>query len=128
MLRVMPKRRRSEPMPDVFETFAHRVDEGDRGDGGDQPSRPIDATQVAKGAGLSLGLMILAALGFVLGFWTGTQNEPDLAYDHLVWEGIIKVGFAALCGALAAAVVLALATLAIGVPWVQRQRQRNRVR
>ncbi|EAQ00676.1 hypothetical protein JNB_10894 [Janibacter sp. HTCC2649] len=122
MLRVMPKRRRSEPMPDVFETFAHRVDEGD------ESAAPIDAAQMAKGAGLSLGLMILAALGFVLGFWTGTQNEPDLAYDHLVWEGIIKVGFAALCGVLAAALVLALATLAIGVPWVQRQRQSDRRR
>jgi len=107
-------------MPDVFETFAHRVDEDD--ESGD----PIDVTQVAKGAGLSLGLMIIAALGFVLGFWTGTQNEPDLAYDHVVWEGIIKVGFAAVCGLLAAAVVLALATLAIGVPWVQRQRNRRR--
>ncbi|MFC7487087.1 hypothetical protein ACOCJ7_00915 [Knoellia sp. CPCC 206453] len=115
----MPKRRRSEPMPDVFETFAHRVDECD------EPSGPIDAAQVAKGAGLSLGLMVLAAFGFVLGFWTGTQNEPDLAYDHLVWEGVIKVGFAALCGVLAAAVVLALAALAIGVPWVQRQRNRG---
>ena len=54
---------------------------------------------MAKGAGISLGLMVLAALAFVLGFWTGTQNEPDLAYDHLVWEAVIKVGFAALCGA-----------------------------
>ncbi|WP_353952312.1 hypothetical protein V6K52_02385 [Knoellia sp. S7-12] len=115
----MPKRRSSEPLPDVFETFAHRVDE-------DESGTPIDATQVAKGAGLSLGLMILTTLGFVLGFWTGTQNEPDLAYDHLIWEGIIKIGFAVLCGLLAAAVVLALATLAIGLPWVQRQRNRRR--
>lgn len=107
-------------MTDVFETFAHRVDEGDDSD------TPIDAAQVAKGAGLSLGLMVIAALGFVLGFWTGTQNEPDLAYDHLIWEGIIKVGFAALCGLLGAAVVLALATLAIGIPWVQRQRNSRR--
>lgn len=120
MLPGMPKRRRSEPMPDVFETFAHRVDEAQ------ESGEPIDATQVAKGAGLSLGLMVLAALGFVLGFWLGTQNEPDLAYDHLVWEGIIKVGFAVLCGLLAAAVVLALATLAVGLPWVRRQRQRTR--
>lgn len=107
-------------MPDVFEAFAHRVDEAD------EPAAPIDATQVAKGAGISLGLMILAVFGFVLGFWTGTQNEPDLAYDHLVWEGIIKVGFAAWCGLLAAAVVLALAMLAIGLPWVQRQRSHRR--
>ena len=120
MLRRMPKRRRSEPMPDVFETFAHRVDEDE------ESGAPIDAAQVAKGAGVSLGLMILAALGFVLGFWTGTQNEPDLAYDHVVWEGIIKVGFAALCGVLAAAIVLALATLAIGIPWVRRQREHRR--
>lgn len=107
-------------MPDVFETFAHRVDEQEE----DGP--PLDATQVAKGAGVSLGLMILAALGFVFGFWVGTQNEPDLAYDHLVWEGVIKVGFAALCGLLAAAIVLALATLAIGIPWVKRQRNLRR--
>ena len=107
-------------MPDVFETFAHRVDEDEHA------TSPLEVAQVAKGAGVSLGLMVLTALAFVLGFWTGTQNEPDLAYDHLVWEGIIKVGFAALCGLLAAAVVLALAMLAIGVPWVQRQRGRRR--
>ena len=123
MIRGMPKRPRTGPMPDVFETFAHRVDEA----GESEDTRlPVVAGQVAKGAGVSLGLMVLTALAFVLGFWTGTQNEPDLAYDHLVWEGIIKVGFAALCGLLAAAVVLALAMLAIGVPWVQRQRERRR--
>lgn len=120
MIRGMPKRRSTGPMPDVFETFAHRVDEAD------EAQLPIAAGQVAKGAGVSLGLMVLTAVAFVLGFWTGTQNEPDLAYDHLVWEGIIKVGFAALCGMLAAAVVLALAMLAIGIPWVQRQRGRRR--
>ena len=116
MLRGMPKRRRTGPMPDVFETFADRVDEAEEGGPG------LDVTQVAKGAGLSVGLMILGALGFVLGAWVGSQHEPDLAYDHLVWEGVIKVGFAALCGLLAAAIVLALAALAIGIPWVQRQR------
>ncbi|WP_156969765.1 hypothetical protein [Knoellia subterranea] len=116
----MPKPRRTGPMPDVFETFAHRVDEEDA------PGEPIRTTQMAKGAGISLGLMVLTAVAFVLGFWTGTQNEPDLAYDHLVWEGIIKVGFAALCGLLAAAAILALATLAIGIPWVRSQRERRR--
>lgn len=109
-------------MPDVFETFAHRVDEEGHATG------PIEVGQVAKGAGVSLGLMVLTGVAFVLGFWTGTQNEPDLAYDHLVWEGIIKVGFAVVCGLLAAAVVLALAMVAIGVPWVQRQRERRRRR
>ena len=120
MLPRMPKRRRTGPLPDVFETFAHRVDESQ------EQTPPVDAAQVAKGAGISLGLMVLAGLAFVLGFWTGTQNEPDLAYDHLVWEAVIKVGFAALCGLLAMAVVLALATLAIGIPWVRRQRERRR--
>ena len=93
-------------MPDVFETFAHRVDEA-RGVGRAHRRRPgrQGCRPLARADGHR-------ALGFVLGFWTGTQNEPDLAYDHLVWEGIIKVGFAALCGLLAAAVVLALATLA----------------
>jgi hypothetical protein len=118
----MPKRRRTGPLPDVFETFAHRVDEAE------EAGQPVDAVRVAKGAGISLGLMVLAGLAFVLGFWTGTQNEPDLAYDHLVWEAVIKVGFAALCGLLAAAVVLALATLAIGIPWVRRQRDERRSR
>lgn len=118
----MPKRARTGPVPDVFETFAHRVDEEEHASG------PLEVGQVARGAGVSLGLMVLTAVAFVLGFWTGTQNEPDLAYDHLVWEGIIKVGFALLCGLLAAAVVLALATVAIGVPWVKRQRERRRRR
>ena len=120
MLPRMPRPRRTGPLPDVFETFAHRVDEAP------EVPEPVDAVRVAKGAGISLGLMVLAGLAFVLGFWTGTQNEPDLAYDHLVWEAVIKVGFAALCGLLAAAVVLALATLAIGIPWVRRQREKHR--
>ncbi|MFW5470826.1 hypothetical protein ACOCJ4_12355 [Knoellia sp. CPCC 206435] len=116
----MPKRRRTGPLPDVFETFAHRVDEAE------EVGAPVDAARVAKGAGISLGLMVLAGMAFVLGFWAGTRNEPDLAYDHLIWEAVVKVGFAALCGLLATAVVLALATLAIGIPWVQRQRERRR--
>lgn len=117
-------------MPDVFETFAHRVDDGqDSGQAsGRDTGRALGAARVAKGAGVSLGLMVLTTVAFVLGFWTGTRNEPDLAYDHLVWEGIIKLGFAVLCGLLAAAAVLALATLAIGVPWVRRQRERRRRR
>lgn len=120
MLLTMPKPRRTGPMPDVFETFAHRVDEEHDEEG------TIAPTQVAVGAGISLGLMILAGLAFVLGFWTGTQNEPDLVYTHLVWEGVIKVGFAVLCGVLAAAMVLALATVAIGIPWVRRERDKRR--
>ena len=116
----MSKRPRTGPLPDVFETFAHRVDEAQ------EETPPVDPVQVAKGAGVSLGLIVLAGLAFVLGFWTGTQNEPDLAYDHLVWEAVIKVGFAALCGLLAMAVALSLATLAIGIPWVRRQRERRR--
>ncbi|KGN30899.1 hypothetical protein N802_05745 [Knoellia sinensis KCTC 19936] len=107
-------------MPDVFETFAHRVDDGA------DTSETIEPARVAVGASISLGLMVLTGIAFVLGFWTGTQNEHDLAYDHLVWEGIIKVGFATLCGLLAAAVVLALAMIAIGVPWVRRQRDARR--
>ncbi|WP_146132988.1 hypothetical protein [Knoellia remsis] len=120
----MPRRRQTGPMPDVFETFAHRVDE--HGDDPQADPTRVDPGQIAKGAGVSLGLMVLAGVGFVLGFWTGTQNEPDLAYDNIVWEGVIKVGFAALCGLLAAAALLALAALAIGIPWAQRQRQRRR--
>jgi len=121
MLRGMPKRRRTGPMPDVFETFAHRVDEADH------PGDPsFDRVRVAKGAGVSLGLMVAAAVAFVRGLWWGAAHEPDLAYDHLVWEGVIKVGFAALCGLLAAAVLLAVAVLAIGLPWVRRQRDDRR--
>ena len=120
MLPRMPKRPRTGPLPDVFETFSHRVDEAE------EQAQPVAAAQVVKGAGISLGLIVLAGLAFVLGFWAGTQNEPDLAYDHLVWEAVIKVGFAALCGLLAMAVALALATLAIGIPWVRRQRERRR--
>ena len=121
MLRRMPKRRSTGPMPDVVETFAHRVDEAH-----EQDDTSVNRTAVAKGAGISLGLMVATALAFVLGFWWGAAHEPDLAYDHLVWEGVIKVGFAALCGALAAAALLAIAVLAIGLPWVRRQRERRR--
>lgn len=122
--RAMPSRRPEQEPTDVFETFAERVETG-----AERPAEALPtAGSVARSAGVALALGVLASVAFVLGFWTATQHEPDLAYDHIVWEGVIKVGWAALWGALAAAAVLALALVAVGWPWIRRQRDQGSLR
>ena len=115
----MPRRYRDLPAPDVFETFAHRVDEPEQ-------SEPVDRRRLARSVGLGAGGVVLAMVAFVGGFWWGAEHEPDLAYVNLAWEGAIRLSYAALCGALAAAVVLAVAAAAVGVPWARAQRDRER--
>jgi len=53
MLSTM-RRRTARPVPDVFETFAHRVDSGD--DRSDDTPR---VASVARSAGITVGLMVL---------------------------------------------------------------------
>ena len=111
------RRRTPRPVPDVFETFAHRVDEGD-----EAPLGTPDAGTVARSAGIGLALMVLTSVAFVLGAGLASRSRPDLVFSHLGWEGLAIVGWSLLWGALAAAVVLAISVVVVGMPWVRRQR------
>lgn len=104
-------------MPDVFETFAHRVEPDEQA----TPARPVAAT-VVRSAGITVGLMVLTSLAFVGGAWVAGARRPDLAYSNLLWEGVVVALWSVAWGALAAMGVLAVGVLAVGVPWVRRQR------
>lgn len=107
---------REHPPVDVFETFAERVDVGAK------PGLHLPATgALARRAGLTLGVMMLVGVAFVLGFALAARAHPDLEYTNLFWEGLAKFLWAAGWGVLAAALTLAAAALAIGVPWARRQ-------
>lgn len=110
------RRRSNRPAPDVFESFAHRV-EHDEAD----PVMPPAAT-VVRSAGITVGLMVLTALAFVGGAWLAGRHLPDLAYSNLLWEGLAIGVWSLAWGALAAAAVLAAGVVAVGLPWVRRQR------
>jgi hypothetical protein len=117
MLRAM-SRRTAGPVPDVFETFAHRVDSGEDPAHGMPP-----ATTVAASAGITVGLMVLTSLAFVGGAWLAGRARPELVYANPAWEGFAIAVWSVAWGALAAAGVLALGVVAVGLPWVRRQRE-----
>ncbi len=111
------RRRTSRPVPDVFETFAHRVDTDEVG-----PVAVPAPAAVARSAGITVGLMVLTSLAFVAGASLAGRSRPDLVYSNLVWEGLAIAAWSLAWGALAAMAVLAAGVLAVGVPWVRRQR------
>jgi hypothetical protein len=107
--------------PDVFETFGHRVE--------DHPARARtradrarDAGTVARSAGVTIGLMVLTALGFVAGAWVAARAVPEVGWVNPLWEGLAFLVWCGVWGVLGAALVLAGGVLAVGVPWVRRQR------
>jgi len=118
MLSTM-RRRTSRPVPDVFETFAHRVDSGEHGT--DDTPR---AASMARSAGITVGLMVLTSVAFVAGAWLAGKSRPDLVFATLLWEGVAITVWSVAWGALAAMVVLAAGVVAVGLPWVRRQRER----
>lgn len=113
-------RRSTGPGPDVFEAFGHRL-EDDRDTGGRGGGRKQLGT-VARSAGVTVGLMVLTAVGFVVGAWLASTAIPDVGWVNPLWEGLAFLLWCALWGVLAAALVLAGGVLAVGVPWVRRQR------
>ena len=116
MLSTM-RRRTSRPVPDVFETFADRVDSvGDRTD--DTPR----VASVARSAGITVGLMVLTSVAFVAGAWLAGKVRPELVFANLLWEGVAITVWSVAWGALTAMVVLAAGVVAVGLPWVRRQR------
>jgi hypothetical protein len=111
-------RRPSRPVPDVFETFAHRVDSDE-----EAVLAAPTAGAVARSAGITVGLMVLTSVAFVAGAWLAGRARPDLVFTNLVWEGVAIAAWSFLWGALAAAAVLAVGVVAVGMPWVRRQRE-----
>jgi hypothetical protein len=116
MLSTM-RRRPSRPVPDVFETFSHRVDASD-----DQSNDTPRAGSVARSAGITVGLMVLTSLAFVAGAWLAGKVRPDLVFANLLWEGVAITAWSVGWGILAAMIVLAAGVVAVGLPWVRRQR------
>lgn len=117
MLSTM-RRRTSNPVPDVFETFADRVDAP-----GDAPMTAPAPGTVARSAGITVGLMVLTSLSFVAGAWLAGRSRPDLVYSNLLWEGLAITAWSVVWGAFAAMAVLAAGVVAVGLPWVRRQRE-----
>lgn len=111
------RRRTPRPVPDVFETFADRVD-----DSAQAPLEAPAAGAVARSAGIGFALMVLTCVAFVAGAWLSSRSRPDLVYSHLAWEGVAIAGWSILWGTLAAGTVLAIGVVAVGLPWVRRQR------
>jgi hypothetical protein len=111
------RRRTPRPVPDVFETFAHRVDSAD-----EAPMHAPAAGTVARSAGITLGLMVLTSVAFVAGAWLAAVVRPELVFSNLLWEGIAIAAWSIAWGGFAAAAVLAAGVVAVGMPWVRRQR------
>lgn len=111
------RRRTSRPVPDVFETFAHRVDSAEDS----SPGTPGAGT-VAASAGITVGLMVLTSVAFVGGAWLAASVRPELVFSNLLWEGVAITAWSIGWGALAAGAVLAAGVLAVGLPWARRQR------
>ena len=115
------RRRPSRPAPDVFETFAHRVERP----GGEGDARPAAAT-VARSAGITVGLMVLTSVAFVVGAGIASGRRPDLDYSNLLWEGVAITAWSVAWGALAAMAVLAVGVVVVGLPWVRRRQREAR--
>ena len=111
------RRRTSRPVPDVCESFAHRVDTAE-----DAPMTVPAPATVARSAGITVGLMVLTSLAVVGGAWLAGRSRPDLVYSNLLWEGVAIAAWSIVWGAFAAMAVLAAGVVAVGLPWVRRQR------
>ena len=116
MLSTM-RRRPSRPAPDVFEAFPHRVDSGH-----DRSYDTPPARSMARSAGITVGLMVLTSLAFVAGAWLAGKVRPELVFANLLWEGVAITAWSVGWGLLAAMVVLSIGVVAVGLPWVRRQR------
>ncbi len=116
MLSTM-RRRPSRPVPDVFEAFPDRVDSAQ-----DRSYDTPRAGSMARSLGITVGLMVLTSLAFVAGAWLAGRVRPDLVFANLLWEGVAITAWSVGWGLLAAMVVLSLGVVAVGLPWVRRQR------
>ncbi len=120
MLTAM-SRRTVRPGPDVFEAFGHRVEDHPRGPRS-RADRARDVGTVARSAGVTVGLMVLTALGFVAGAWLASKGVPEVGWVNPLWEGLAFLVWCTVWGVLGAGLVLAVGVVAVGLPWVRRQR------
>lgn len=87
-----------------------------------------DRGKVARSAGLTLGLMILTAIAFAGGVAWGAAQDLNVAPGNALADITIHIGFAIGCGLLAAAVVVALAMLVIGIPYARGKMAQTRAK
>ena len=87
-----------------------------------------DRRRVARSAGATLVLMILAAIAFAGGVAWGATREMSVAPGNPIWDIGIHVGFALACGLLAAAVVVAVGMLVVGIPYARGKMAETRAR
>ena len=109
MLSTM-RRRTPGPVPDVFETFADRVDTEDEG-----PLAVPAVGVMARSAGVTIALMVVTCVAFVGGAWAANHLRPELQFSNLLWEGVAILGWSVLWGALAAAATLAIGFVVVGL-------------
>lgn len=87
-----------------------------------------DRGKIARSAGFTIGMMILTAVAFALGVAWGTRRDLPTGTDNPISEMVLHVGFVLLCGLLAAAIVLALGALAVGIPYARSKMAESRAR
>lgn len=87
-----------------------------------------DRGKVARSAGLTLGLMILTAIAFAVGVGWGASQDLNVAPGNALWDLVIHIGFAVGAGLLAAAAVVALGMLAVGIPYAWGKMSQTRAR
>ncbi|NHA66522.1 hypothetical protein [Phycicoccus flavus] len=113
-------RRRTEGQePDLFESFAD-TDDAAEPEGGLPPARTL-----ARSAGVTVVLMVLASLGFIGAAWLASRHTPDVQYTSLFWEGLVLLVWGGLWGLLGGAGALSVGVVAVALPWVRRQRARS---
>ena len=87
-----------------------------------------DRRRVARSAGATLGLMILSAVAFAGGVAWGATRDLSVAPANAFWDIVLHIGFVLLCGLLAAAAVIALGALAVGIPYARGKMAETRAR
>lgn len=87
-----------------------------------------DKARVARWGVGTIVLMILAAFAFALGIAWGARQEFTVALGNVFWDIVIHVGFIVLCGLLAAAAVIAVAMLIVGIPFARGKMAETRER
>ncbi|KAB7743881.1 hypothetical protein GA707_10355 [Nostocoides sp. F2B08] len=101
-------------------------------EGNDDPTDDTDffadRGRMARSAGATLALMLLAAVAFAGGVAWGATREVSVAPGNAVWDIVIHIGFAVACGLLAGAAVVAVGMLVIGIPYARGKMAETRAR
>ena len=87
-----------------------------------------DRGRMARSAGATLAMMVLAAIAFAGGVAWGATREVSVAPGNVVWDIVIHIGFAVACGLLAGAAVVAVGMLVVGIPYARGKMAETRAR